>query len=851
MAWFYLSKSLTQSLEALARREECTLFMVLLAAFNILVSRYSGEKDIIVGTPIANRNRWEIEGLIGFFINSLVMRTSLEGNPDFCEYLEQVKKNCSDAYANQDYPFEKLVEDLQVDRNVAQNPVFQTMFALQNTPPPPDNIAGVNMQIEEVDSGTAVFDITLSMYENPEGLNGYFEYSSELFDQSTIDNMINAFKCLLEDIAANPEKELAQLTLLDDSTYKKVVQDWNANKVVYPQDRCITELIDIVADTTPEAIAIATAKSQCTYDELRQRSNKLASSLVEKGVQPNDFVGLCLNRSLEMFISILGVMKAGAAYLPLDPGYPEDRIIFMMDDTGANLVIVNKDTENCLENNNCAVFDVDELTAVSPGEKVSLPEVTVKPDNLAYIIYTSGSTGRPKGVVVTHKNLVHSTTVRQAYYDNPVKSFLLMSSFSFDSSVAGIFWTLCDGGTLVLPAAGQERDIFEVAKLVNRYSVSHMLSLPSVYSLLLSSAPANEISSLNTICVAGEECPSSLVDKHFQILPSARLYNEYGPTEGTVWSTVYECRPEDTDKAISIGKPIANVQIYILDSSLSLQPIGVPGEVYIAGEGVTNGYLNRPELTDERFLPNPYTDGNNRVMYKSGDIARFRNDGNIEFLGRIDDQVKVRGYRIELGEIEDAILQHESVAHCAVVAQKNEMGDSRLAAYVETTTEDTAFLAASLANHLPSYMIPSVFIPMASLPLMPNGKVNRRALPEPEDVAIEKIAEFEEPGNSLEVLIAKIWAELLELEQISVIDNFFEIGGHSILATRVVSRIYESFDVQLPIRHVFDNPTVRGITDILLTHEQGEQVMETAELMIQIDGMSEDEIDALMSETIS
>ncbi len=859
MEWFYLPESLTRLLEVLAKREDCTLYMVLLAAFSVLLSRYSGEKDIIVGTPIANRNNQEVENLIGFFINSLVMRTSLEDNPDFCQLLERIKIFSAEAYANQDYPFEKLVEDLQIERNMGQNPIFQTMFALQNTPPPPKKIADIEMQIEEVDSGTAVFDITLSMYETDEGLNGYFEYSSELYNQSTIQNMINSFECLLNDISLNPEKEISRLSILDDETYKKIVVDWNSEKPEFSTDRLIFEIIEEMASTRPDAIVITTgvasSEQQYTWQELSQQACKLANILLKKGVRPGDFVGICLNRSFEMFVSILGAMKAGAAYLPMDPAYPRERLQYMLEDTAANIIITQRELSECLpdcpgEKRWGEPYYIEDIDAFSKDVTVTTPKVRLTPEDIAYIIYTSGSTGKPKGVLVSHGNLLHSTAVRRAYYKERVESFLLMSSFSFDSSVAGIFWTLCDGGTLVLPKYGQERDIFEVAKLIDEHSVTHMLSLPSVYSLLLASAPVRAISSLKTVCVAGEECPSSLLEKHFDTLPESRLFNEYGPTEGTVWSTVYECMPEDTGKVIPIGRAIKNVQIYILDENLSVQPIGVPGEIYIAGKGVTRGYLNRDELTAEKFIENPFSD-NSQKMYRSGDIGKYRADGNIEFLGRVDDQVKIRGYRIEPGEIENAILQNAAITQCAVVVQGTERGDNRLIAYVETPQTDTEELIAELSLRLPAHMIPTLFIRLETMPLMPNGKINRKALPEPASTTAGLGQKFVEPKNAVEQVLTNIWADLLEIDSVSTADNFFELGGHSILATRVVSGIYENFDVQVAIRHLFDRPTVSALSEILLSDkEDAERIMETAELIVQIDGLSEEEIDALMDEEI-
>ena len=851
MEWFYLSPSLSRSLEALARREDCTLFMVLLAAFDILLSRYSGEKDIIVGTPIANRNRREIENLIGFFINSLVMRVSLEGNPDFCQLLERVKNVSSQAYANQDFPFEKLVEDLQVDRTTGQNPVFQTMFALQNTPPPPEKIADMDMKIEEVDSGTAVFDITLSMYESSEGLNGYFEYSSELFDRQTIANMIESFRCLLEDIVQNPEKDISDLSVVSEPLYQKIVYDWNNSQLAYPDRVFIPEIITQVANSKPEQIAVVSADRKYSYAELQQQSDRLAVILLDHGVKANDFVAICLDRSFDMLVAILAVMKSGAAYLPLDPAYPRERLAFMLQDTAASIIISHNNVIENLPTDCTELVIMDELDESAAADNTVLKSVSIQADDTAYIIYTSGSTGQPKGVMVSHGNLLHSTRVRQEYYQHPVDAFLLMSSFSFDSSVAGLFWTLCDGGRLVLPGKGDEKDIFQVAALIQQHGVSHMLSLPSLYSVLLNSATIEDICTLKIVCVAGEECPVALVDRHFEVLPQARLFNEYGPTEGSVWSTVYECTPEMNVSSVPIGRPIPNVQVYILDKNLSIQPLGVAGEIYIAGDGISKGYLNRPELNAEKFIASPFADKGNSKMYRTGDIGRYRSDGNIEFLGRVDDQVKVRGYRIELGEIENAILRDSTVSQCAVMVDKTATGDSRIIAYIESTQDDSSAIEKALAADLPAYMLPSLFIRLDSMPLMPNGKIDRKALPDPLQFINKSSASNSPPQNALESCLIRLWSELLEIDQLSVNDNFFELGGHSILATRLMSRIYESFEQQLAIRYLFDFPTVRGLAAALLEEsDDAERIMETAELMEQIEGLSEEEIDALMSENV-
>lgn len=664
-----LPERLTGALNALAQREGCTLFMLLLAAFKLLLHRYSGQDDIIVGSPVAGRQRPETEPLVGFFVNTLALRTDLAGDPSFRELLARVRTTALEALAHQDVPFEVLVETLRPERDLSYNPIYQVMFALQNTPAPQRALADVAMSIEEVDSGTSLFDLTLSLWEAPDGLKGWFEYSTDLFERDTMARMGGHYRTLLEAIAADPDRRLSQLPLLTPGERQQLLVAWNDTAAEPPSAQCIHHMIEAVATRTPSAVAAHCRGQDLTYAELNRRADRLARFLVTQGVVPGTFVGLCVERSLEMVVGILGIIKAGGAYVPLDPKYPQDRLGFMLADTRAPVLLTQRHLLAGLPPNEAKVFCIDDDRAATAAELAGNRAPPPGADDLAYVIYTSGSTGTPKGVPVTHRNLVHSTQARLHYYPEPVTGFVLLSSFAFDSSVAGIFWTLCQGGTLCLPESGTEQDIDAIVDQVRRARASHILSLPSLYSVLLQHAAPEALASLTTVIVAGEACPAPVVVSHRQRLPQAALYNEYGPTEGTVWSTVYRFPPEFREAQAPIGRPIPYMQVYILDGRREPVPIGVAGEIYIGGAGIVRGYLNRPDLTLEKFVPDLFRPGPGAHLYRTGDLARYRADGNIEFLGRVDHQVKIRGYRIELGEIEAALRKHPALTDAVVVAR--------------------------------------------------------------------------------------------------------------------------------------------------------------------------------------
>jgi len=845
MQWFHLSKSLSNQLENLAKREDATLFMLLLASFSILLQRYTGEDDIIVGTPIANRNNKQIESLIGFFVNSLVMRNDLSGNPEFCSFLEKIKEVASGAYQNQDYPFEKLVSELQPERHINQNPIFQVMFALQNTPPPPSNINNVKLSLEEVDSGTAVFDITLSLYQDEKGISGYFEYSTELFDNSTIRRMVENYKTLLSNIVENPEEKINNFSILPRTEYRKIVADWSSNDKSLLSNKCLHQLIEQQAIQRPDQYAVVDANNTLTYAELNEKANRLARKLRESGVNADDIVGICLRRSVDMFVCILAVLKSGGAYLPLDPDYPKERLTFMVQDSSAKIIITITELKDHLSSHKIQTLYLDKLQ-IDKYSSDNIEDVVAR-NNLAYIIYTSGSTGQPKGVMIEQRNIVNSTLARMTYYSSPVTKFLLLSSFSFDSSIAGIFWTLCQGGELHLPENGMERDIHYVASKIKSIGVSHILSLPSVYGLLMSVSEKEQLISLKTVIVAGEACPPELVDTHLRDFPNVSLYNEYGPTEGSVWSTVYKLSADNWHKQqsqnlVPIGNPIPSVKTYILDRHLNPVPIGVVGEIYIAGQGVARGYLNQKALTAEKFILSPFDPQGEDRIYRTGDLAKFQSDGNILFLGRTDNQVKIRGYRIELGEIETALLKHEAIKEAVVIAQEvnsgtkgfqndlvtNELKTKRLASYLVYSSEfapTTESIQALLKQSLPDYMVPQFYTFVDKIPLSPNGKVDFDALSK-EDLGLNRSSqEFVEASNEIERKLTAIWRSVLAVDQIGVHDNFFEIGGDSILSIQIIARTKEA-GIHLTPRQIFQNLTISELalvaeTESSIIAEQG------------------------------
>ncbi len=795
-----LSKELTEALKALSQQEGVTLYMTLLAAFKTLLYRYTGQTDLVVGTVSAGRNRPEIEVLIGYFLNILVLRTDFSDNPSFRQLLERVREVTLAAYAHEDLPFEKLVEALQIQRNLSHNPLFQVAFVLE--PPIPALNVDWAVSFLDVYTDTAKFDLTLELDERPEGIIGCFEYSTDLFEASTIDRMIGHFQTLLEGIVVSPQGRISELPLLTATEQHQVLLEWNNTAKDYPLDRCIHQLFEEQVERAPDAVAVVFEEEQLTYRELNYRANQLANYLRELGVGPEVLVGICVERSFDTIVGILGVLKAGGAYVPLDPTYPKERLAFMLEDSSVPVLLTQTQLVELLPQHRARVVcldgDIEKIAAHSSDNLSS----SVTPDNLAYIIYTSGSTGKPKGVLLAHRGLCNLATAQiQLFGVQPDSRVIQFASFSFDVATSDVVIALSSGATLylatkdsILPGAG-------LIEVLRDKAITHADLPVSVLSML----PFEELPALRTIVIGGEACPPELVARW---APGRQFFNAYGPTEATVSATVALC--SDGNQKPPIGRPIANTQVYILDTHNQPVPIGVPGELHIAGVGLAKGYLNRPDLTCSKFIPNPFSDEPGSRLYKTGDSARYLPDGNIEYLGRIDNQVKVRGFRIEPSEIEAALAQHSGVRETAVIARENVAGDKQLVAYIvphQQPAPAMSDLRHFLKQQLPDYMVPGAFVVLDALPLTPNGKVDHRALPAPEKRS-EREESFVAPRTPIEEMLASIWSNILSIDSVGIYDNFFELGGHSLLATQVISRVRDTLTVSLPLRSLFEAPTI-------------------------------------------
>lgn len=810
-----LTKHLSQELNALSQCQGVTLFMTLLAAFKTLLHRYTHQEDIVIGSPIANRNRQEIETLIGFFVNTLVLRTNLEGNPSFLELLDKVKEVAIGAYSNQDLPFEKLVELLHPERSLSHHPLFQVVFSLQNTPNETLVLPDLKFSQLPLDNSTTKFDLEFQLWEASEEIKGQITYSTDLFDETTITRMLGHFQTLLEGIVANPQQSLSELPLLTGGERNQLLVKWNNTQTDYPKS-CIHRLFEMQVQQTPNAVAVVYENEKLTYWELNERANQLAHYLQKAGVIPDALIGICAERSLEMIIGVLGILKAGGAYLPLDPNYPDERLNFMLEDAQISILLTHSSIKiQNLANNAPRIICFDKDAKVINQESKQNPNSGVTPKNLAYVIYTSGSTGMPKGVLVQHQGLGNLWQAQVNTFNlNSCSRILQFASLSFDASIFEIIMALLIGATLYLVRKEFLLPGKALIKLLSEKAITHITLPPSVLAML----PIQELPALQTIISAGEACsPNTIKPWIF----GRQVFNAYGLTEATVWSTIVQIINSNQS---SIGRPIANTQIYILDSHLQPVPIGIPGELYIGGDGLARGYLNRPELTDQKFIPNPFKNKAGTHIYKTGDLATFQADGNIKYLGRIDEQVKVRGFRIELGEIEATLKQHSFVQEAVVVVKKDLADNKHLVAYVvqnseqlliAATTDKSSLLREFLQKKLPYYMIPVSFFVLDLLPITPNGKVDRRKLII--DAHCHKPLEKDliAPRTSTESILATIWTELLELERVGVHDNFFEVGGDSLLAVRLMSQVQEQFHQELPLSTLFLNSTIAGLGNTL------------------------------------
>jgi amino acid adenylation domain-containing protein len=860
LEFFELSPSLTNKLKRLSQQSGSTLFMTLLAAFNVLLYRYSGEQDIVIGSPIANRHRSDIESLIGFFVNTLVLRHQLDGEMSFSELLANVRQSALEAYAHQEIPFEKVVEALQPERNMSYAPIFQVMFSLQNTPSSTLSMTGVTLKRLSRDVVPAQFDLILEMEQDneandtlpAEGLRGAFEYNTELFEAATIQRMAGHFVKLLESITANPEQALDKLHLLSFEEQYKLLVEWNQTESPYRHEATIHELFEEQVERSPNAIAVVCKGQSLTYQELNQRANQLAHHLQGLGIGPDILVGLCMERELSLVIAMLAILKAGGAYLPLDPSYPPERLSFMVENAQLSFLLTQEQLLGVIPGTSSdressilrsvngkhylapLVICIDRDWPEIAQQRKDNPMTRVMADNLAYVIYTSGSTGKPKGVLVRHQGLVnHSLGMASRYGLRATDRVLQFASLSFDVAAEEFYPTWLSGAAVIL-RPDELGSMKAFGRLIEQERLT-VLNLSSsywhewVHELTRSeqAIPAP----LRLMIVGSEKVAYERVADWLALSGAAnvRWFNAYGPSETTITATLYELdttqkinRSSHAPRELPIGRPIPNTKLYLLDKQHHPVPIGVPGELYIGGDGLARGYLRAPTLTKERFIKNPFGAGR---LYRTGDLTRYLPDGNLEFLGRVDHQVKIRGFRIELGEIEARLLQHPIVREGVVIVWEDIPGEPRLVAYFtasqqqEPTQKQWKIFFSQL---LPHYMLPSAVIRLDSLPLMPNGKVNRRGLPAP---SFSNEQQFVAPQTAMQQQLADLWGEILRVTRIGIHDNFFALGGHSLLATQVVSRLADITQVELSVRNLFEAPTIAELAEQIETIQWATQAI--------------------------
>ena len=832
-ASWLLPAPLTEALKVLGRRHRATLFMTLLAAVQTLLHRYTGQSDIVVGSPVAGRTLPETEPLIGFFVNNLVLRGDLSDDPSFGELLRRTRETTIDAYAHQDLPFEKLVEDLKPARNLGRSPLFQVMFALQNVPAASLVFHGLTVEPMAVETGTAKFDLFMSMTETESGLRGRLEYSTDLFDATTITRMQGHLGRLLDGLIAEPEVPISRLSLLTEPERYQLLVAWNATAAPASEVRCLHQLVEAQVARSPDAVAVVSGGDLLTYRALDARATQLARHLRRLGVGPDVLVGVALGRSVDMLVGLLGILKAGGAYVPLEPGHPPERLAYIVADAQVAVLLTQARLRDglpapvgpdgrplmplvCLED----VLRDDAGRAGAADDDGPL-ETGVTADSLAYVIYTSGSTGRPKGVEITHRavaNFLASVRTRPGLTAEDV--LLAVTTVSFDIAGLELFLPLTVGARVVIATQEVLSDGVRLGQAIGEAGATVMQATPATWRLLLEAGWTGQ-TGLTVLC-GGETLPRDLADA--LLARCGAVWNLYGPTETTIWSIVH--RVERGEGPVPIGRPIANTQVYVLDVAGTPVPIGVRGELYIGGTGVARGYLNRPALTSQRFLPDPFGTEPRARLYRTGDFVRYRSDGALEFLGRADHQVKLRGHRIELGEIEAVLGAHPGVRQVVVVLREDIPGDAHLVAYVvpAVRTPDVGVGASavsidSLRHHarqiLPAYMVPSALVVLETIPLTPNGKIDRRALPHPKAPSDAGATVLAAPRDALEVLLTKLWQEVLHVSPIGVRDNFFDLGGHSLLAVRLFAKLKRMSGRALPLAALFHAPTIEKLAGIL------------------------------------
>lgn len=824
---FEIDEDLAHKLKALCNTKGVTLYMILLTAFQILLSRWSGQDDIIVGTGVANRTRPELENLVGFFVNMLAMRSDFSDNLTFINQLEKVRDETLNAFANQEYPFERLVDELQPERSLSAAPIFQITFFLQNIVETASDFCGVDVEYFDMDYGVSKYDLSLILWEKMNRIIGGFSFNIKLFDKRTIQRLADQFLILLRGIVSNPNTTIKELPLITESEKNIVLKKFNHTKTVCNEEVRLHRLFETQASLHPERVALTFNGESMTYGDLNRRANCLASYLQVHGIKPGMAVGICLERSFEMVISQLAVLKMGAAYVPIDPSYPDERINYMLNESEISILLTQESVVSNLKNINSKKIIIDKEWQTITKYSYENLDVDVSSEDLAYIIFTSGSTGKPKGVMIPHRavaNIILWTIEEYKVTNEDV--FLLRSPVSFDVSVWETYTPLVIGGRLVIAQPVLHRDIRYIAREIIEQNVTIIGIVPSILQLLADDELFPKCSSLRCIFCGAETLTRKLVERVKEQL-SVKLINVYGPTEAAIDTVIYECL-EELPNVIPIGRPVYNTEVYVLDSYMQPVPIGVVGELYLGGDNVGLGYINRPDLTAERFIEHPLLSAKGKKLYKTGDLVRFTKDGNLEFFGRADKQVKIHGQRVELDEIDEALRRCPGVYQVVT-----EIGVfNRLIAYLVSepgTSLGPKELRMEIKKFLPEYMIPDEFVFLNELPLMPNGKVNRKELSKQRNIE-NKENLYEAPKTKLEQTIADIWMEVLHIDKVGLNDNFFEIGGNSLLIMVILSKIRRAINSEISVIDLFQYPTINKLAKHLNQGETAETQCESSEM---------------------
>lgn len=815
---FHFDQSLAMKLEEVNRQTEATPFMSLLATFVSLLYIYTGQTDILVGTPVANRHHKALESVIGFFVNTLVLRSRFQPHFTFGDLLAHIRQSALEAFSNQDILFERLVEEVQPERNLSTSPLFQVMFVLQNTPVYAFELPGVHLELLETEHTTAKFDLTLFITETESAISGWFEYNSDLFDEATIERMIAHFERLLRLVTADIDQPLHGLQLLSPEEITRQLVTWNATECPQPKVKTWLDIFEAHVERDPLAVAVWDKNEALSYEELDGRANRLAHHLQTIGVKPDTLVALCLPRSVNMMVILLGILKAGGGYLPLDPTYPAERLNYMMRDSQTRLLLTDRNGHPAVEGFVAAdthVVVLEEIADILAAESTHRPERRTHSDHLAYVIYTSGSTGMPKGAMISHGSVINYLNWAAAEYNAAAGDSLVHSSIGFDATITSLFAPLMVGrGVHLLP---EEEPVAALCAALQGKTGYGLIKITPAHLELLSHLLPDQPSAIEpAIVIGGEALMGGTIRFWQKNFPRARLVNEYGPTETVVGCCIFTAPEAAINGPVPIGRPIANTKLYVLDQSLRPVPIGVAGELFIGGAGVGRGYLNRPYLTAEKFLPDPFAGQPGGRMYRTGDMVKALPDGTLVYIGRRDNQIKLRGFRIELGEIEAALVEQKGVSEGVVILREDRPGDKQLVAYVvpEPSQEVTPKgLYETLLAALPNYMVPAAFVILNDLPLNENGKIDRVGLPVPDPGALLAQEAYVAPETPTEKVLAAIWSTVLGIDEIGVHDNFFHLGGHSLLAVQITTRIREELYIELPIHNLFMRPSIHELAE--------------------------------------